>query len=245
MRHQKQLFRALFFLFLLTCLLTGLAGTVRIPVSAAPMMQTGTADLSLTMTVNNATPNKADLVIFTITINNLSTTDVVTGVAVQDTLPPGLTYVSDSGGGTYNSSSGVWVVGAVATSGSVTLNIITNATTTGLKTNTATILTSNLPDPDPTNNFDFVDVTPRSADLNVTMSVNNPAPSLGDIVTFTITVDNITGPDGATGVRVTDLLPPGLSFISYTSSSSPSGTGGTYTSSTGNWSVGDPQFWCY
>ena len=172
----------------------------------------------------------------------LSTTDVVTGVAVQDTLPPGLTYVSDSGGGTYNSSSGVWVVGAVASSGSVTLNIITNATTTGLKINTATILTSNLPDPDPTNNIDFVDVTPRAADLNVTMSVNNPAPSLGDIVTFTITVDNLTGPDGATGVRVTDLLPPGLSFISYTSSSSPSGTGGTYTSSTGNWSVGTLNF---
>ena len=214
-----------------------LAGTMRFPVQAAPLLQTGTADLSLMMTVNNATPTKADPVIFTITISNLSTADAVTGVTVQDVLPAGITYVSDNGGGTYNSLMGVWVVGALAANSNVTLNIITNATTTGLKTNSANILTSNLPDPDPTNNVDSVDVTPRSSDLDLTMTVDNPAPSLGDIVNFRITVTNL-GPDQATGVRVTDLLPPGLSFISYTSVTNTGASGGTYTSSTGNWSVG-------
>jgi len=200
-------------------------------------MQSGTADLSLTMTVNNSTPNKADPVIFIITVNNLSTTDSVTGVIVQDVLPAGITYVSDNGGGTYNNVSGVWFVGAIAASSSVTLNIITNATTTGVKTNSANISASSLPDPDLTNNNANVDVTPRSSDLGISMIVDNSAPSLGDIVTFQIIVTNL-GPDQATGVRVTDLLPPGLSFISYTSVTNTGASGGTYTNSTGNWSVG-------
>lgn len=38
MRYRKQIFRATFFLFLLVCLLTGLAGTVRVPVRAAPQL---------------------------------------------------------------------------------------------------------------------------------------------------------------------------------------------------------------
>ncbi len=42
MRTRNPFARSLFLLFLLACLLTGLAGTVRVPVSAAPMMQTGT-----------------------------------------------------------------------------------------------------------------------------------------------------------------------------------------------------------
>ncbi len=39
MRYQKQFFRGLFFIFLLICLLTGLAGIVRVPANAAPVMQ--------------------------------------------------------------------------------------------------------------------------------------------------------------------------------------------------------------
>jgi len=37
MKFQKQIFRALFFLFLLACLLTGLVGTVQVPANAAPL----------------------------------------------------------------------------------------------------------------------------------------------------------------------------------------------------------------
>ncbi len=39
MRYQKQFIRGLFFTFLLTCLLTGLVGIVKVPVNAAPVMQ--------------------------------------------------------------------------------------------------------------------------------------------------------------------------------------------------------------
>ena len=54
---------------------------------------------------------------------------------------------------------------------------------------------------------------------------------MGDQITFTITLTN-SGPDAATGVQVTDLLPAGLTFVSANPSQ------GTYTPGTGVWDVG-------
>jgi hypothetical protein len=42
MKYRKQSIRVLFFVFLLTCMLTGLAGITRVPVRAAPQMQAAT-----------------------------------------------------------------------------------------------------------------------------------------------------------------------------------------------------------
>ena len=50
-------------------------------------------------------------------------------------------------------------------------------------------------------------------------------------MTFTVTANN-AGPDAATGVQVTDVLPAGLTFVSATPSQ------GTYTPATGLWDVG-------
>ena len=51
------------------------------------------------------------------------------------------------------------------------------------------------------------------ADIAVLKLVDNPAPTVGDQVTFTVTATNL-GPDVATGVAVTDWLPLGLTFVS-------------------------------
>ena len=69
------------------------------------------------------------------------------------------------------------------------------------------------------------------ADLSVTKTVSNATPNVGDQITFTVTLTN-SGPDAATGVQVTDLLPAGLTFVSATPSQ------GTYDSATGLWDVG-------
>jgi uncharacterized repeat protein (TIGR01451 family) len=69
------------------------------------------------------------------------------------------------------------------------------------------------------------------ADLALTKAVSDATPSVGDQITFTVTLTN-SGPATATGVAVTDLLPVGLTFVSATTSL------GTYNSPTGLWSVG-------
>ena len=75
-----------------------------------------------------------------------------------------------------------------------------------------------------------------NADLEVTMSVN-PSSShyFADTVNYTITATNLSNSlNGATGVVVTDLLPPGLGLTSHTAS-----TGTTYTPATGKWNIGN------
>ena len=39
--------------------------------------------------------------------------------------------------------------------------------------------------------------------------MSNPAPNVGDTITYTVTLRN-NGPDPATGVQVRDLLPAGV-----------------------------------
>jgi uncharacterized repeat protein (TIGR01451 family) len=69
------------------------------------------------------------------------------------------------------------------------------------------------------------------ADLAVAKAVNDSTPNVGDVITYTVTLTN-GGPDAATGVQVTDLLPAGVTFQSY------SATQGVYVEGTGVWTVG-------
>ncbi len=99
--------------------------------------------------------------------------------------------------------------------------------------NTATVVddTTHGPDPDPTDNTATdIDAVPV-ADLSLTKSVDDPAPNVGDVVTFTMTATN-AGPDTAPGVAVTDPLPAGLTFVSSSASR------GTYSDATGTWTIG-------
>jgi uncharacterized repeat protein (TIGR01451 family) len=73
-----------------------------------------------------------------------------------------------------------------------------------------------------------------TADLAVSKTVDNAQASAGATVTYTITVSNNSGPDTATNVMVTDILPAGVTYISDDSTT----TGTTYATSTGVWSVG-------
>ena len=61
--------------------------------------------------------------------------------------------------------------------------------------------------------------------------MSNTTPNVGDIITWTITLNN-AGPDTATNVTVQDQIPAGFAFLSATPSQ------GTYTNSNGLWTVG-------
>ncbi|MFL6196486.1 MAG: IPTL-CTERM sorting domain-containing protein [Thermoanaerobaculia bacterium] len=69
-----------------------------------------------------------------------------------------------------------------------------------------------------------------SADLSITKSMSPASPTLGQNVTFTVTVTN-TGPDAATGVLVEDFLNTGLTYVSDDG-------GGAYDDGLGLWTVG-------
>ncbi len=198
------------------------------------------SDLSLSKTVNNATPNVGENVTFTITVSNAGPY-AATGVTIKDLLPPGLSYVSDDGAGSYAQGTGIWTVGTVAVSGTATLHITATAgapTISGV-TNTAEITAADQFDPDSTPNNhssgeddqSSVVVTARSADVSLSKTVDNSSPNVGQDVTFRITLSN-GGPNAATNVLVKDLLPAALTFVSSTQSQ------GTYDSVSGIWTGG-------
>ena len=54
--------------------------------------------------------------------------------------------------------------------------------------------------------------TPQVADLDLSKSVSDVVPNVGDVVSFTVTVSN-GGPDAATGVGVVDVVPDGYSGV--------------------------------
>ncbi|MEQ8329861.1 MAG: hypothetical protein RH859_05280, partial [Longimicrobiales bacterium] len=184
-------------------------------------------------TVDNATPNAGQTVAFTVTATN-NGPSAATGVAISDPLPAGLTFASaTASAGTYDQGTGVWTVGALANGASATLTL--NATV-GLSagtsaTNTATLTAHDQADTNAANNAASATVTVPAVDLAVTKTVDNPTPNQGQNVVFTVTLTN-NGPSEATNVRVSDVLPTGLTWAGGTA------TQGVYSAGTGIWALG-------
>ena len=189
------------------------------------------ANLALTKSVDNATPDVGDNVVFTVTVTN-GGPDTAQAVAVADALPAGLSFVSATPTtGSYNSGTGIWTVGNLVNAADATLTLTAKATGHTSATNTATA-TSSTYDPTPMNNVASAAVDARDANLTVVKTVDNATPAVGANVTFTVTVTN-NGPDTAQAVSVQDTLPAGLTYVS----SNPSA--GTYNSGTGAWTIGN------
>ncbi|RYF24934.1 MAG: DUF11 domain-containing protein [Flavobacteriales bacterium] len=193
----------------------------------------GCADLMVTKTVNNATPTIGNNLVFTIVAKNNGVVDA-SGITVTDLLPSGYTYVSATAtSGTYNPVDGKWAIGNLANGISATLTITVTVNATGLYANTATIEGAET-DPDLSNNSSTVTPTPGAiqANLGVLKTVDIASPTIGTNVVFTIAVNN-TGPNNATNVKVTDLLPAGYTFISSAV------TTGTFNQLLGTWTIGN------
>lgn len=218
---------------------TATSGGVSSPADAATITRI-MADLSVTKTVDNATPTVGSSIIFTVTVSNAGTANA-TNVAVLDQLPAGFTYVSDiASQGAYVAGTGVWTVGTINSGTSATLQITATVNATGPYANIAQVSASDQPDPDstPNNNSGAEDdqatstATPGAvADLSIVKSVDNSTPTVGGNITFTVTVSN-AGPNNATNVAVLDQLPAGYTFGSATPSQ------GTFSNLTGIWTVG-------
>jgi uncharacterized repeat protein (TIGR01451 family)/fimbrial isopeptide formation D2 family protein len=189
-------------------------------------------DLAVTKIVNNPTPNVGNQVTFTVGVTN-SGPNAAHNVMLHDALPAGLTFVSATPSqGSYSSLTGNWTVGTIASLGSPSMTMVATVTGNGAMTNTASVLSLDETQTSTGNDSANATVTPRRADLAVSKIVDNGGPEIGDTVTFTVTVDDNIGPDGATNVAIHDSLPAGLTLLSATPSQ------GNYVSSTGTWTVG-------
>ena len=81
-------------------------------------------DIQITKTVNNASPNELDNVVWSITAENKGIA-TATNLIVTDVLPSEVSYASHSGG-SYSTGSGAWNIGTLAAGNSQTLQITTS-----------------------------------------------------------------------------------------------------------------------
>ncbi|WP_282085892.1 PKD domain-containing protein [Aquimarina algiphila] len=209
---------------------TSTIGTTPIPV----------ADLSLTKTVNNTTPDVTDNITFTLTLTNDGPSEA-TGVVVTDPIPSGFNWISDTSGGDYNSGTGLWTIGNLGIGATTSIDITVSINTLGNYTNVAEVTAVNELDPDSTPNNDIlaeddqeeVQVFPRViTDISVTKAVDVMSPAVGDQITFTITITN-DGPSNATGIVVEDVIASGYMFDSANPSV------GIYDETIGSWDIGN------
>ncbi|MCL6267061.1 PKD domain-containing protein [Flagellimonas myxillae] len=201
-------------------------------------------DISVTKTVDNLSPSVGDEIVFTVTVNNSGPNDA-SGIVVEDLLASGYTLVSVlPSTGVYYGLTGSWDIGSLANGASATMQITAQVLASGDYRNTAELIALDTFDPDstPNNNLGSEDdqdtvvpVPDGLADLELTKTVDNPIPNVGDVVEFTLNLTN-NGFSDATGVEVTDLLPVGYTYQSHIT------TAGIYNSDTGLWTLNGPVF---
>ena len=98
--------------------------------------------------------------------------------------------------------------------------------------NSFATLTGNLLDGTAFTGTGDICITQAHVDPEAYMTVNATEPFQDDAVVFTIEALN-NGPSNATQVEFTDILPAGLTFVSYSLDA------GSFDSTTGVWTIGD------
>ena len=196
-------------------------------------------DLSIVKTDSVDPVVPGDSFSYTIVVSNAGP-DAAPNVVVTDPVPPAFTVtaVSSSQGSCTNTANLVSCTLpslAVGSTWTITVQVDVPAdATSGSVINTASV--TGIGDTTPANDSATQSTTvgvpsTASADLVLTIAVDDATPSEGDAITYTIGVTN-KGPDDATGVVVTDVLPNGVTFVSSRSAR------GSYHPGTGAWDIG-------
>ena len=192
------------------------------------------ADLFATVGVDDANPREGDAITFTVGVGD-SGPSAANGIVLAAALPPGLSFQSAAPGvGTYDSGTGRWTVGALASGQTVSMDLVAlvDGGTGGDALDVVAVVTdANEPDPDGSNDADTVRVVVQSADVAVTVGIDDAAPREGDTVHLTVRAANL-GPNDVAGVQILDTLPAGLSMSTWTASH------GSWNPGSGVWDLG-------
>jgi uncharacterized repeat protein (TIGR01451 family) len=182
----------------------------------------GIVDVRLTQT---ASPNPGLVtsnLVYTLNVQNKSSpyNNVATSITVTDTLPPQVTFVSASNSqGSfcfYDGTNTVWctIVG-LAVGSNVPVTITVNATNPGSANNFASATPFDF-DSNPANNSSSLTTTVLPlADIGLGVTESPNPGYVGSTLAYTLAVTN-GGPWFANNVIVTNLVPPGTSFIAGT-----------------------------
>ncbi|MCA8833267.1 T9SS type A sorting domain-containing protein [Hymenobacter pini] len=198
--------------------------------SAVSTAVTSVADLAVSLT-GPATVVAGNPVVYSVTTTNNGTSAAVNSVTTVQ-LPTGLTGVTVSGGGTYNSTTGLVTFPAIASqpAGSVTNTISFVAPATGQLIATANTAADNeevVTNNSATATTTVASPTAQTVDVVTTISANTTTRTPGQPVTFTVTATNSAGSaTAATNVQPVVYLPAGLTGVVLPN-------GATYNSTTG------------
>ncbi len=179
------------------------------------------ADLVLDLT-STPTANAGETAVVTATVTN-DGPSTAAGAVVTLTLPLGTTFDSasmpagwsavDNGDGTVTLSTGDSIVPEESTTLSVTVDIA-DGVLAGTSLEFDGVVSSDTPDPTPSNNADNADTSILGvAELRVDKRTISGTVMTGSIITYTILVENI-GPSTARQVQMVDALPGSLTLVS-------------------------------
>ena len=178
-------------------------------------------DLAVTKSVAAASDDFATgTALFDIVVSNNGPA-TATNVSFTDVIPAGLTFVqiNNTGGGAFTGTvtGGTLTVdlGTIPNGGGATFQIqaAIDAGQTADITNTGVVSVTDQIDTVAANNTDDAVLDIQSADLSIVKADATDPINSGANQTYTITVTN-NGPNSATGVEVTDVLPSDLTFVS-------------------------------
>ncbi len=181
-----------------------------------------TADLSVVKTVDQSSVLEGQTVDFTLAVHNDGPSTAV-AAKVIDTLPAGMTYVSSSPActtapGANGTTTIACTLGDLAKGAdrSIRVTARVDVGALGKRTNAAEVSSSTI-DLVPTNDKSSADVTSSPAsDVQVTKtSVPATGAVPGQKLTYHLVVEN-NGPSEALAVQLTDALPAGTTFSSFT-----------------------------
>lgn len=220
---------------------SGVSGTMQLLTAGTCALRPTNADLAVTKTVDDATPDEGDTITYTVTVTNNGSGDA-TNVSVTDQLPTGVTRTgtaANASQGSFNEGSGVWTVGSLANGNAATLGleVTVDAGASSLSqpiTNTTSNLTLSETDDNAGNDTGSVGITVSdNTDIAVSKSASQTTVNEGSIFTYTITAAN-NGPARATNVSLVDLLPTGISLTG----TAPTASQGSFNTGSGLWTVG-------
>ncbi|WP_165869247.1 Calx-beta domain-containing protein [Maribacter algicola] len=201
-------------------------------------------DLEITKTADTEQAAPGDEITFTVTVENKTDKQVDEVVIVDDLTNTGFDYVSHSASlGEYNpnNETWAWTITNLPALETVTLEITVVVLEEGTYTNTAELITSQPLDENPENDTATVTIeteVPEGIELVVEKTVDKATPLVGEQITFTIRVTNLTNAsdfaEAIENIIVRDSIEVGKeSLFEYESDDS----GGDYDDATGIWTI--------